>query len=155
MFTSIRAGVTFLSTMVTLAALGALTQTPLARAQNPATAPTAPPTTPPAAAATPSAKTPDFAHPATAREAERYLATLRATLAKEGTVPVWRTEAQRALSGAKKDYRAAIGPLAHIALLDDKTALPTPPKELDEQYRSRTVQLAILGDPHGDPSRCK
>ncbi|MDB4946171.1 MAG: hypothetical protein JWP97_5705 [Labilithrix sp.] len=42
-----------------------------------------------------------------------------------------------------------------LKLLDDKTALPEPPKELDEQYRSRTVQLAILGDPHGDPTRCK
>ena len=42
-----------------------------------------------------------------------------------------------------------------LKLLDDKTALPTPPKELDEQYRSRTVQLAILGDPHGDTARCK
>ncbi len=42
-----------------------------------------------------------------------------------------------------------------LKLLEDKTALPQPPKELDEQYRSRTVQLAILGDPHGDTSRCK
>ncbi len=42
-----------------------------------------------------------------------------------------------------------------LKLLEDKTALPTPPKEVDEQYRSRTVQLSILGDPHGDPSRCK
>jgi hypothetical protein len=42
-----------------------------------------------------------------------------------------------------------------LKLLEDKTALPQPPKELDEQYRSHTVQLAILGDPHGDPSRCK
>lgn len=42
-----------------------------------------------------------------------------------------------------------------LKLLEDKTPLPTPPKEVDEQYRSRTVQLSILGDPHGDPSRCK
>lgn len=42
-----------------------------------------------------------------------------------------------------------------LKLLEDKTPLPQPPKELDEQYRSRTVQLSILGDPHGDPSRCK
>lgn len=42
-----------------------------------------------------------------------------------------------------------------LKLLDDKTPLPTPPKEVDEQYRSRKVQLSILGDPHGDPSRCK
>jgi hypothetical protein len=42
-----------------------------------------------------------------------------------------------------------------LKLLEDKTALPQPPKELDEQYRAHTVQLAILGDPHGDTSRCK
>lgn len=42
-----------------------------------------------------------------------------------------------------------------LKLLQDGTALPTPPKEVDEQYRSRKVQLSILGDPHGDPSRCK
>lgn len=42
-----------------------------------------------------------------------------------------------------------------LKLLEDKTALPQPPKEVDEQYRSRTVQLSILGDPHGDTSRCK
>lgn len=41
-----------------------------------------------------------------------------------------------------------------LKLLDDKTALPTPPKEVDEQYRGRTVQLVIQGDPHGDSSRC-
>jgi hypothetical protein len=42
-----------------------------------------------------------------------------------------------------------------LKLLEDKTPLPNPPKEVDEQYRGRTVQLSVLGDPHGDPSRCK
>ena len=42
-----------------------------------------------------------------------------------------------------------------LKLLEEKTALPQPPKDLDEQYRAHTVQLAILGDPHGDTSRCK
>ncbi len=42
-----------------------------------------------------------------------------------------------------------------LKLLEERTPLPEPPKELDEQYRSRTVQLSILADPHGDPSRCK
>lgn len=41
-----------------------------------------------------------------------------------------------------------------MKLLDDKTQLPPPPKEVDEQYRGRTVQLVIMGDPHGDSSRC-
>ena len=41
-----------------------------------------------------------------------------------------------------------------MKLLDDKTPLPTPPKEVDELYRGRTVQVVIKGDPHGDSSRC-
>lgn len=41
-----------------------------------------------------------------------------------------------------------------LKLLDEKTPLPNPPKEWDEQYRGRTVQLVIQGDPHGDSSRC-
>lgn len=41
-----------------------------------------------------------------------------------------------------------------MKLLDDKTALPNPPKEVDELYRGRTVQVVIKGDPHGDSSRC-
>ncbi len=41
-----------------------------------------------------------------------------------------------------------------MKLLDDKTMLPTPPKEVDELYRGRTVQVVIPGDPHGETSRC-
>lgn len=41
-----------------------------------------------------------------------------------------------------------------LKLLDDKTALPQPPKEVDEQYRARTLNLVILGDAHGDGKRC-
>lgn len=41
-----------------------------------------------------------------------------------------------------------------LKLLDDKTPLPTPPNEVDEMYRGRTVQIVIQGDPHGDASRC-
>lgn len=41
-----------------------------------------------------------------------------------------------------------------MKLLDDKTPLPSPPPELDEQYRGRTVNVVIPGDPHGDTSRC-
>lgn len=41
-----------------------------------------------------------------------------------------------------------------MKLLDDKTALPQPPKEVEELYRGRRVQIIIPGDPHGDSSRC-
>ncbi len=38
-------------------------------------------------------------------------------------------------------------------LLDDKTPLPTPPKEVDELYRNHRVQIAVVGR-NGDSSRC-
>jgi hypothetical protein len=41
-----------------------------------------------------------------------------------------------------------------MKLLDDKTSLPQPPPEVAEQYLGRTVQLVIMGDPHGDSTRC-
>jgi hypothetical protein len=40
-------------------------------------------------------------------------------------------------------------------LLDDKTPLPEPPPEVAEQYRGRTVNVALSGDLHGDSSRCR
>ncbi|MBX3191182.1 MAG: TonB C-terminal domain-containing protein [Labilithrix sp.] len=42
-----------------------------------------------------------------------------------------------------------------MKLLDDRTPLPTPPPESDEQFRGRTVQIGLSGDPHGDGSRCR
>lgn len=41
-----------------------------------------------------------------------------------------------------------------LKLLDDKTALPEPPPEVADQFRGRTVNIALAGDLHGDPSRC-
>lgn len=41
-----------------------------------------------------------------------------------------------------------------LKLLDDKVALPQPSKEADELVRGRTLNLVILGDPHGDGKRC-
>ncbi len=42
-----------------------------------------------------------------------------------------------------------------MKFLDEKRQLPNPPPEVDELYRGRRVQLVILGDPHGDSSRCR
>ncbi len=39
--------------------------------------------------------------------------------------------------------------------LDEKRVLPKPPPAVEELYRGRNVQLVILGDPHGDSSRCR
>lgn len=41
-----------------------------------------------------------------------------------------------------------------MKLLDDKSPLPAPPKEVEELYRGRTVQIVVPGA-HGDASRCK
>jgi TonB-like protein len=40
-----------------------------------------------------------------------------------------------------------------LKLLEDKTPLPNPPKDVDELYRGRRVQIITTGQ-HGDPSRC-
>ncbi len=40
-------------------------------------------------------------------------------------------------------------------LLDDHTALPAPPKEVEEMYRGKSLNISITGDLHGDASRCK
>lgn len=40
-----------------------------------------------------------------------------------------------------------------LKLLDDKTPLPEPPKEVDELYRGRRIQIVVTGR-NGDPSRC-
>ncbi|MBX3208078.1 MAG: hypothetical protein KF764_23735 [Labilithrix sp.] len=40
-----------------------------------------------------------------------------------------------------------------LKLLDDKTPLPQPPKEVDELYRGRRIQIVVTGR-NGDASRC-
>jgi hypothetical protein len=40
-----------------------------------------------------------------------------------------------------------------LKLLEDKTPLPQPPKEVDELYRGRRVQIVVTGR-NGDPTRC-
>jgi len=42
-----------------------------------------------------------------------------------------------------------------MKLLDDKVALPAPPKDAEELYRGRTIEITLSGDIHGDNSRCK
>lgn len=41
-----------------------------------------------------------------------------------------------------------------LKLRDDKAKLPEPPKESEEQFRGRAVNIAVQGK-NGDPSRCK
>jgi hypothetical protein len=45
--------------------------------------------------------------------------------------------------------------LALQKVLDDRTALPEPPPELDAAFRGRTVQIVLTGDMHGDSTKCR
>lgn len=40
-----------------------------------------------------------------------------------------------------------------LKLMEDKAPLPQPPKEVEEQYRGRRIQIVVTGR-NGDPSRC-
>jgi hypothetical protein len=40
-------------------------------------------------------------------------------------------------------------------LLDDHVALPEPPAPVADQFKGKRVNIAIMGDPHGDAARCK
>jgi hypothetical protein len=40
-------------------------------------------------------------------------------------------------------------------LLDDRTALPDPPPEVQDSFRGRRVDIRLTGSPNGDGSRCK
>lgn len=42
-----------------------------------------------------------------------------------------------------------------LKLLDDRTQLPEPPPEVADQFKGRTVNIALSGDLHGDSSRCQ
>jgi hypothetical protein len=42
-----------------------------------------------------------------------------------------------------------------LKLLDDRTALPTPPPSIADRYRGRTLQVALAGDLRGETSRCR
>lgn len=42
-----------------------------------------------------------------------------------------------------------------LKLLEDKKALPEPPKEVDEMWRGRRIQVQIPGDPQAGASACK
>lgn len=42
-----------------------------------------------------------------------------------------------------------------LKLMDDRTPLPAPPKEIENTFRGHTVQVALSGNPNGDSSKCK
>lgn len=84
-------------------------------------------------------------------EARRLCVLVQVNVGKN--MVVWHVRQQPIIGSGNELFDDAARSML-LKLLDDKAALPTPPKELDEQFRGRTVQLVIQGDPHGDSRRC-
>jgi hypothetical protein len=85
-------------------------------------------------------------------EARRLCATFKVRLGRNMTI--WHVQQSPVKSSGNELFDDAARSML-LKLLDDKSALPEPPKEVDELYRARALALSIQGDPHGDPSRCK
>jgi hypothetical protein len=85
-------------------------------------------------------------------EARRLCATFQINTGRNMTV--WHVRQSPVKSSGNELFDDAARNML-LKLLEDKTALPQPPKEVDELYRARTLQLVVPGDPHGDASRCK
>jgi hypothetical protein len=85
-------------------------------------------------------------------EAKRLCVTFQINTGRNMTV--WHVRQQPVKSSGNELFDDAARSML-LKLLDDKTPLPAPPKEVDELYRARTLALSVQGDPHGDPSRCK
>lgn len=84
-------------------------------------------------------------------EARRLCVAMQVNIGRN--MVIWHVRQEPVVKSGKELFDDAARSML-MKLLDDKRALPEPPKEVDEQYRGRTVNLVIMGDPHGDSSRC-
>jgi hypothetical protein len=85
-------------------------------------------------------------------EARRLCAVFEVNIGKN--MVIWHVKSSPVKSSGNELFDdAARGML--LKFLDEKRQLPKPPPDVDELYRGRRVQLVILGDPHGDASRCR
>lgn len=84
-------------------------------------------------------------------EARRLCAVFQVNINRN--MIIWHVRSQPVTSSGNELFDDAARTTL-MKLLDDKASLPQPPKEVDEQYRGRTVNLVILGDSHGDGTRC-
>jgi hypothetical protein len=85
-------------------------------------------------------------------EAARLCVTMQIAIDRRMTIWHVRTEPIRKSGNDLFDDSARS---MLMKLLDDRTPLPEPPRELDEAFRGRTVNIVLAGDLHGDTSRCK
>lgn len=85
-------------------------------------------------------------------EAKRLCATYQVRISPQMIVWYLRTEPIRK-SGNELFDDSARAMLQK--LLDDKVTLPAPPKDVEENFRGKLLNIAISGDMHGDGSHCK
>jgi hypothetical protein len=67
---------------------------------------------------------------------------------------IWHVKASPVKSSGNELFDDAARSML-LKLLDDKKALPEPPKEVDELYRGRRLQIQVPGDPSTGASACK
>ena len=84
-------------------------------------------------------------------EARRLCAVFQVNIGRN--MVIWHVR-QAPVKGSGNDLFDDAARSMLLKLLDERTMLPQPPSEVEDQFRARTVQLVILGDPHGDASRC-
>jgi hypothetical protein len=84
-------------------------------------------------------------------EERRLCATFEINIGKN--MAVWHVRSEPVRSSGNELFDDAARSTL-LKLLDDKNPLPTPPKEVDELYRGRRINLQVVGK-NGDPSKCK
>lgn len=67
---------------------------------------------------------------------------------------IWHVQEQAARPSGNDLFDDSARAMLH-KLLDDRTALPEPPLAVADQFRGRSIELVLQGNPHGDGSRCR
>ena len=85
-------------------------------------------------------------------EARRLCVTFEINIGRN--MVIWHVKNQPVKSSGNELFDDAARSML-LKLLDDKKALPEPPKEVDELYRGRRLQIQVPGDPQSGASACK
>jgi hypothetical protein len=85
-------------------------------------------------------------------EARRLCVTFEINIGRN--MVIWHVKATPVKSSGNELFDDAARTML-MKLLDDKRALPEPPKEVDELYRGRRLQIQVPGDPSTGASACK
>lgn len=85
-------------------------------------------------------------------EARRLCVTFEINIGRN--MVIWHVKASPVKSSGNELFDDAARSML-LKLLDDKKALPEPPKDVDELYRGRRLQIQVPGDPSTGASACK